>query len=69
MAGVIYRPMSCGFTGKYGILAWDTESKACAIACPFTDDKDRVDRLITEMEGENTSLEDFENAFLQRNLI
>ena len=64
MSGVIYRPVLCGFTGKYGILARDTESQACAMACPFTDDRDRVDRLIARLEREKTSLEDFENAFL-----
>ncbi len=68
MAGVVYRPVLCGFTGKYGIIARDTESQTCAMACPFTDDRDRVVRLITELEGENASLEDFENAFLQGDL-
>ena len=68
MGGVIYRPVSCGFTGKYGILAQDTESQACAVAAPFTDDKDRVDRIIAGLEREKASLEDFESAFLQGNL-
>ena len=68
MAVVIYRSVVCGFTGKYGILAQDTESQACAMACPFTDDKDRVDHLIAELEREETSLEAFEGAFLQGDL-
>ena len=68
MCGVIYRPVVCGFTGKYGILAQDTESQACAVATPFTNEKDRVDRLIAGLEREKTSLEDFENAFLQGDL-
>ena len=68
MSGVIYRPVVCGFTGKYGILAQDTESRACAVAGPFTDDKDMIDRLIAGLTGEKTSLEDFENAFLQGDL-
>ena len=68
MSGLIYRPVSCGFTGKYGILAQDTESQACAVAAPFTDEKDRVDRLIAGLEREKTSLEDFGSAFLQGDL-
>ena len=68
MSGVIYRPVVCAFTGKYGILAQDTESQACAVAAPFTADKDRVDRLIAGLTGEKTSLEDFESAFLQGKL-
>ena len=68
MSGLIYRPVWCGFTGKYGILAQDTESQACAVAAPFTNDKDRVDRLIAGLTGEKTSLEDFESAFLQGKL-
>ena len=68
MSGMIYRPVSCGFTGMYGILAQDTESQACAVATPFTNDKERVDRLIAGLEKEKTSLEDFENAFLQGDL-
>ena len=68
MSGVIYRPVVCGFTGKYGILAQDTESQACAVAAPFADDKDLVDRLIVGLERERTSLEDFERTFLQRDL-
>ena len=68
MSGVKYRSVSCGFTGKYGILAQDTESQACAVAAPFTEDKDRVDCLIAGLEREKTSLEDFESAFLQGKL-
>ena len=68
MSGVKYRPVVCGFTGKYGILAQDTESQACAVAAPFTDEKDRVDRLIAGLEREKTSLEDFESAFLRGKL-
>ena len=58
----------CGFTGKYGILARDTESQACAMAAPFTDDKDRVNRFIAGLARDKTSLEDFENAFLRGDL-
>ena len=49
-------------------MAQDTESQACAVAAPFADEKDRVDRLIAGLEREKTSLEDFENAFLQGDL-
>ncbi len=38
------------------------------MAAPFTDDKDRVDRLIAGLEREKASLEDFENAFLRGDL-
>ena len=68
MSGVKYQPVVCGFTGKYGILAQDTESQACAVAAPFTEDKNRVNRLIAGLDGEKTSLEDFESAFLQGDL-
>ena len=68
MSGVVYRLVICGFTGKYGILAQDTESQTCAMAAPFTDDRDRIDRLIAGLEKEKVSLEDFENAFLQGDL-
>ena len=68
MSGVVYRLVMCCFTGKYGILAQDTESQVCAMACPFTDDRDRIDRLIAGLEKEKVSLEDFENAFLEGNL-
>ena len=68
MSGVVYRLVICGFTGKYGILAQDTESQVCAVATPFTDEKDRIDWLIAGLEKEKVSLEDFENAFLQGDL-
>ena len=68
MSGVVYRLVICSFTGKYGILAQDTESQACAMAAPFTDDEDRVDRLIAGLERDKVSLEDFENAFLRGDL-
>ena len=68
VSGVVYRIVICGFTGKYGILAQDTESQVCAMAAPFTDDKDRVDRLIAGLKRDKVSLEDFENAFLRGDL-
>ena len=69
MAEVVYIPVQCGFTGEYGILARETESLACAMACPFTTDKDLIDAIIARLEKERVPLEEFESAFLQGTLL
>ena len=42
--------------------------RAKRVLAPFTDDKDKVDRLIAGLEREKASLEDFESTFLQGDL-
>ena len=69
MAEVVYIPVQCGFTGEYGILARETESRACAMACPFTADKDLIEAIIATLEKEKMALVEFENAFLQGTLL
>ena len=69
MAGQVkYSLVVCTATGKYGVIARETESGAWAFACPFSADKGQVDELVDRLDRDQTPLEAFEDAFLRGEL-
>ena len=66
---VAYALVTCAFTGKYGIMAYDRRSHASAVACPFSGDKKLVCAVIRKLELDETPIEVFEETFLREKLL